>query len=89
MMHFVRTFSIVKRKAYCYRIGFEIMEKLHTSCSNTFLKITSGSKNPSSYPLDPPRAISYRNHQKSLAYFSEVSTFTNVDLVTVFVLARG
>ena len=22
---------------------------------------------PSSYPLDPPRAISYKNHQKSLA----------------------
>ena len=25
---------------------------------------------PSSYPLDAPLAISYRNHQKSLVYFS-------------------
>ena len=28
---------------------------------------------PHPTPLDPPLAISYRNHQKSLAYFSHLA----------------
>ena len=28
---------------------------------------------PSSHPLDPPLAISYKNHQKNLAYFSHLA----------------
>ena len=28
---------------------------------------------PSSYPLNSPLAISYRNHQKNLAYFSHLA----------------
>ena len=44
------------------------MEKLYTS--KTFLKMAGGKDAyPSSYPL----AISYRNHQKSLAYFSHLA----------------
>ena len=45
------------------------MEKLYTS--KAFLKMAGGRMHvlhPSS--LDPLLAISYRNHQKSLAYFS-------------------
>ena len=55
---------------------FEIMEKFYTSI--TFLIMASGTVGgcipyPSSYPLDPSLAISYRNHQKSLAYFSHLA----------------
>ena len=50
------------------RKRFEIMKKLHTS--KTFLKIAGGRMHtPHPNPLDPPLAISCRNHQKSLAYF--------------------
>ena len=44
------------------------MEKLYTS--KTFLKTTDGRMHT---PLDPPLAISYGNHQKSLAYFSHLA----------------
>ena len=95
MMHFVRTFSIIR--AYCYRsirlfvliahfrlfelsayggkrgVGLllskrlEIMEKLYTS--KTFSKMAGGRMHTSHpTPLDPPLAISYKNHQKSLTY---------------------
>ena len=58
------------------------MKKLHTS--KIFFKMAGGSMHtPHPTPVDPPLATSYRNHQKSLAYFSEVNTFTNVDLATV------
>ena len=45
------------------------MEKLYSS--KTFLKMPGGRMHtPYSNPLDPPLAISYRNHQKSLVYLS-------------------
>ena len=47
------------------------MEKLYTS--KTFLKMAGGRiHTPYSTPLGPPLAISYKNHQKSLAYFSHL-----------------
>ena len=45
------------------------MEKLYTS--KTFLKMADGRMHiPHPTPLDPPVAISYRNHQKSRAYLA-------------------
>ena len=48
------------------------MEKLYAS--QTFLKMAGGRMHiPHSIPLDLPLAISYRNHQKSLTYFSHLA----------------
>ena len=47
------------------------MEKLYTS--KTFSKMVGGRRYTLSYPPDPPLAISYKNHQKSLAYFSHLA----------------
>ena len=49
------------------------MENLYTS--KIFLKMV-GRRMHTSFPtpLDPPLAIIYRNHQKSLAYFSHLAT---------------
>ena len=47
------------------------MEKFYTS--KTFLKMADGRMHiPHPTPLDSPLAISYRNHQKNLAYFSHL-----------------
>ena len=46
------------------------MENFYTS--KTFLKMASGRMQLHA-PLDPPLAISYRNHQKSLVYFSHLA----------------
>ena len=50
------------------------MKKLYRPTSKTFLKIAGGRMH-TPYPtaLDPPLAISYRNHQKSLRYFSPLA----------------
>ena len=48
------------------------MEKLHAS--KTFLKMAGGRMHiPHPTPLDSPLTISYRNHQKNLAYFSHLA----------------
>ena len=48
------------------------MEKFYTS--KTFSKMAGGRLHtPHSIPLDPPLAISYRDHQKSLVYFSHLA----------------
>ena len=48
------------------------MEKLYTS--KAFLKMADGRMHiPHPTPLDPPLAICYRNHQMSLAYFSDLA----------------
>ena len=48
------------------------MEKLYVS--QVFLKMAGGRLNaPHPTPLDPSLAISYRSHQKSLAYFSHLA----------------
>ena len=44
------------------------MEKLHTF--KTTLKMAGRGCIPLILPPSPPLAISYRNHQKSMAYFS-------------------
>ena len=47
------------------------MEKLYAS--KAFLKIAGGRMHtPHPIPLEPPLAISYRNHKKSLAYSSHL-----------------
>ena len=60
------------RKTYLYRRG----SKLWKNCihQKKFLKMAGGRMhNPHPTPLDPPLVISYRNHQKSLAYFSHLA----------------
>ena len=49
------------------------MKKLHTS--KTFLKMAADGRvhTPHPTPLDPILPINYRNHKKSLAYFSHFS----------------
>ena len=67
-------YAYLRRKALLSK-RFKIMEKLFTS--NTFLKMAGGGDAyPPFYPLDPPLAISYRDHQKSLAYFSHLAPLT-------------
>ena len=70
-MHFVRRFSIglCVRKAYCNRRGSNFGKIV---LSKTLLEKTGGKDTYTSHPspLDPPMAISYKNHQKGLAYFS-------------------
>ena len=53
------------------------MEKLYAS--KTFLKMAGERMHtPHPTPLDSPLAISYRNHQKNLAYFSHFGTISVV-----------
>ena len=47
------------------------MEKLYTS--KTCLKMAGRMHTPHPTLLDPPLAISYRNHYKSMAYFSHLA----------------
>ena len=48
------------------------MKKLYAS--NTFSITAGGRKHtPHPTPIGPPLAISYGNHQKSLAYFSHLA----------------
>ena len=48
------------------------MEKLYAS--KTFLRMAGGwMDTPHSTPLNPPLAVTYRNHQKSMAYFSHLA----------------
>ena len=85
MMRFVRTFSIML--AYGVKlIAFEEVrnyEKI-VYIKNIFENGWWEDAYSSSYPLDPPLAISYRNHQMSLAYFSPLAP-----LVLFFFLLKG
>ena len=59
-------------KTYRYRRG----SKLWKNCihQKKILKMAGGRMhNPHRTPLDLPLAISYRNHRKSLAYFSHLA----------------
>ena len=50
------------------------MEKEKVYTSKTFLKMALGKMHtPHPIPLDPSLAISYRNHQESLTYFSHLA----------------
>ena len=70
------SYACLRRKAYfySYRREFEIIEELYAS-ENIFENGWWEDAYPSYYPtpLDSPLAISYRNHQKSLAYFSHLT----------------
>ena len=55
------------------------MKKLCKPTPKTFLKMAGKRMHtPHLTPLDPPLAISYRNHQKSMAYFSHLGTISIV-----------
>ena len=57
------------------------MEKLHTS--QTFSKMAGGRMHtPHPTPVDPP-LISYKNHEKNLAYFSHMAP------LVLFFLLKG
>ena len=63
------------------------MEKLCRPTSKTFLKMAGRRMHtPHSNPLDPPLAISYRNHQKSLAHFSHLAALILLILFYSFFL---
>ena len=50
------------------------MEKEQLYTSKTFLKMAGGRMHtPHPTPLEPFLAISYRNHQESLTYFSRLA----------------
>ena len=73
MMHFFRTFSVMRAQG----VRVIAIEKVRNYEKIVYIKIfENGWKEdayPLSYPLDPPLAISYRNHQKSQAYFSHLA----------------
>ena len=58
------------------------MEKLHTS--KTFSKMAGGRMHTPHLTPDPPLTISYKNHGKSLAYFSHFAP-----LILFFFLLKG
>ena len=74
MMHFVRTFSIMRAFV---RLNIAIEEVRNYGkivyIKNIFENDWWKDAYPSSYPLDPPRAIRYRDYQKSLAYYSHLA----------------
>ena len=71
-------YACLRRKG-SLSMRFEITEKLYAfteKLQKTFLKMAGGrlhTSHTSSTPLDAPLAISYRNHQKNLAYFSHLA----------------
>ena len=74
MMHFVRIFSIM----LAYGVRFIATEEARNYGKIIYIKniFKNGwweEAYPSSYPLDPSLAISYKNHRKSLAYFSHLA----------------
>ena len=80
-MHFVRIFSIMR--AYSVRlIAIEEIRnygKIVRATSKIFLKLAGGrmhTPQASFYPLDASLVMSYRNHQKSLVYFSHLAPLT-------------
>ena len=74
MMHVVRTLSIERALG----VRLIVIEEVRNYGKILYIKSTFENgwwenAYPSSYPLDPPLAISYRNHQKSLVYFSNLT----------------
>ena len=64
-------YACLRRKAYCYRRGSKLCK---IACTKAVLKMAGGRMHtPHLAPLDPPLAISYRNHQKGLAYFNHLA----------------
>ena len=78
MMQFVRTFLIMRarRKTYCYKQALKLRKNCTGYIKNSFENgwwEDAYSPSSSTYPLDPPLAICYKNHQNSLAYFSHLA----------------
>ena len=74
MMHFVSIFLIMRAQGVRV-IAIEEVQNYEKNCIHQkhFQKWLVENAYLSSYPLDPPRAISHKNHQKSLAYFSHLA----------------
>ena len=67
-------YACLRRKAYrpSYQRDLKLQKKLYAS--KTFLKMADGRMHiPHPTPLDSLLAKSYRNHQKTLAYFSHLA----------------
>ena len=77
MMHFVGTFSIMRAYGARLVVIEEVRnnEKIVGLCIKNSEKrlVRAGDTYPSSHPR--PVAISYKNYQKSLAYFSHLALF--------------
>ena len=74
MMHFIRTFSIMRAQD----VRLIAIEEVRNYGKIVYIKniFENGCwKMRTSHPtsLDPPLATSYRNHQKSLAYFTHLA----------------
>ena len=74
MMHFVCTFLITRTLS----VRLIAIEGVRDNEKIVYIKsiVENGwweAAYLSSYPLDPPLVISYRNHQKNLAYFSHLA----------------
>ena len=74
MLNFVGTFLIMRAQG----VRFIAIEEVRNYGKIVYIKsiFENGwweDAYPSSYPLDLPLAISYRNHQKSLTYFSHLA----------------
>ena len=71
MMHFVRTFSIMLAEGVRLIANEEVGNYGKIVYIKNFFQNAWWRKHiPHPTPLDPPLAINYKNHQKSLAYFS-------------------
>ena len=74
-MHFVHTFSIVR----AYGVRLIVIEEARNYGKIVFIKSIfqngwwEDAYTPHPTPLDPPLAISYKNYQKSLVYFSHLA----------------
>ena len=64
-----------RRKVYCYRRGLKLWKNcIYQKYSwKRLVRWIQSIHTPHPTPLDPPLAISYKSHQKSLAYFSSLS----------------
>ena len=64
-------YACLRRKAYCYGRGSKVCKIV---CTKTLIKMAGGRMHtPHPTSLDPPLAISYRNHEKILAYFTHLA----------------
>ena len=72
MIHFVRTFLIIHVRLTAIE---QVRNNRKLYASKTFLKTAGGRMDiPHLTPLDSFLTISYRNHQKNLAYFSHLAS---------------
>ena len=68
--------------AYCYQKGLKLW-KIVQLIPKSFLKMAGGRMHAPHPTILPPLAMSYRNNQKSLAYFSHLAP------LILFILLKG